>query len=286
LGAAVVEPVSQAKATKHKAMTQRVITLLYHDVFKGVDPDISGFSGANPAEYKLSIDEFESHLQAISAALKGPVISPGDIDGQTFTTPPVLLSFDDGGVSAYEHIAPMLEQHGWRGCFFITTDRIDTSSFVSRKQVQGLHQRGHAIGSHSCSHPKKISACSKEDLLNEWQRSLAVLSEIIGERVTVASVPGGFYSRQIAETAAESGVKILFTSEPVQRIVYVDGCAVVGRFSVKRGMGPAVPAEFVRGNRVRRFRQYVYWNVKKTAKAVGGPIYPWIRSMYLARKQP
>jgi len=266
-------------------MTQRVITLLYHDVINGDDSDMSGFSGANPAEYKLPVDEFASHLQAISGALVGQLISPDDIDAQTFETPPVLLSFDDGGVSSYEQIAPMLESYGWRGCFFITTDRIGTPAFVSRNQIKELHQRGHTIGSHSCSHPKKISECSKEELLDEWQRSLAILSEIIGKQVTVASVPGGFYSRQIAETAAKSGVKILFTSEPVQRIVYVDGCAVIGRFSVKRGVGSIVPVEFVQGNYVRRFRQYAYWNIKKAAKAASGPIYPWIRSMYLARKQ-
>ena len=43
-------------------MTNRVITLLYHDVIDGDDPDVSGFTGANPAEYKLSVDEFDSHL--------------------------------------------------------------------------------------------------------------------------------------------------------------------------------------------------------------------------------
>ena len=282
----MAEPISETKTAGSETVTRRVITLLYHDVIQGDDPDASGFSGANPAEYKLSVDEFASHLQAINSALSGPVISPEDIDSDSFeTTPPVLLSFDDGGVSAYEHIAPMLEANGWRGCFFITTDRIDTPAFVSRDQIIDLYQRGHAIGSHSCSHPKKISECSKEELLDEWQRSLAVLSEILGEKVTVASVPGGFYSRKIAETAAESGIKILFTSEPVQRIVNVDGCAVIGRFSVKRGMSAVVPVEFVQGNLSRRLRQYTYWNAKKLAKAASGPIYPWIRSMYLARKQ-
>ena len=266
-------------------MKQRVITLLYHDVIKGDDPDTSGFSGVNPAEYKLPTDEFASHLQAINNALKAPLIVPDNLEGQRFTSPPVLLSFDDGGVSAYDIIAPMLETYGLRGCFFITTDHIDTPAFVSSNQIKELHQRGHAIGSHSCSHPKKISECSREDLLDEWQRSLAILSEITGERITIASVPGGFYSRRIAETAAESGVKMLFTSEPVQRIVYVDGCAVIGRFSVKRGMSYVVPVEFIQGKRTRRLRQYVYWNLKKTAKAVSGPIYPWVRSMYLGRKQ-
>ena len=107
--------------------------------------------------------------------LQGPVIRPGDIGEQIFSTPPTLLSFDDGGVSAYEHIAPMLESYNWVGCFFITTDRIDTPAFVSREQIRDLHRRGHVIGSHSCSHPKKMSECSREELLEEWQRSLSCL---------------------------------------------------------------------------------------------------------------
>jgi len=266
-------------------MTDRVITLLYHDVIAGDNPDVSGFSGANPAEYKLSVDELDSHLGAIQQVMQGEVILTDSIEGQRYPTPPVLLTFDDGGVSAFEYIAPMLESRGWRGCFFITTDRIDTDAFLTRQQIRELRERGHDIGSHSCSHPRKISECSREQLLDEWKKSLKVLSEILNDEVTLASVPGGFYSRQIAETAAESGVRILFTSEPVQKIHYVNGCAVVGRFSVKRGMNAIIPVEFVSGNRVRRFRHYAYWNVKKFAKAVTGPIYPWVRSMYLSRKQ-
>ena len=266
-------------------MTERVITLLYHDVIDGEDPDASGFSGANPAEYKLSVNELDSHLDAIQRVLTSEVIVADAIHGHRYSTPPVLISFDDGGVSAYDFIAPMLESRGWRGCFFITTDRIDTKAFMTRQQIRELYFRGHMIGSHSCSHPRKISECSKEQLLDEWQKSLNVLSDILEEKVTVASVPGGFYSRQIAEAAAESGVKVLFTSEPVQRITHVDGCAVIGRFSVKRGMGAQVPVDFVTGNRIRRFRQFAYWNVKKLAKAVSGPIYPWVRSIYLSSKQ-
>lgn len=265
-------------------MKQRAITLLYHDVISGVNPDASGFSGTNAAEYKISTDEFEAHLKAIKNSLKGQIYCASGLAGQHSGQTPVLLSFDDGGVSAYKHIAPMLESFGWRGYFFVTTDRIDTAAFVSRDQIRELHRRGHVIGSHSCSHPRKITNCSREELLDEWGRSLSILAEIIGETVTVASIPGGFYSKQVVEAAYQSGVQTLFTSEPVQRIKKVAGCVVVGRFSVKRGMKPELSAEFVAGDRVRRFRQYTYWNLKKAAKAVCGPAYPWIRTRYLARK--
>ena len=265
-------------------MNRRAISLLYHDVISGNNPDDSGFAGTDAAEYKLSRDEFSIHLQAVETALQTPVITVRDLDTAATGAAPVLLTFDDGGSSAWEHIAPMLEAHGWRGCFFITTDYIDQPAFLSRDQIRDLHARGHVIGSHSCSHPLKISDCSREVLLDEWQRSLQVLEEILGEPVTIASIPGGFYARKIVETAYDAGVRTLFTSEPVQKIVQIGGCTVIGRFSVKRGDPPTLPAEFVQGRRLRRFRQYAYWNTKKLAKALTGPIYPWIRSTWLARK--
>ncbi len=265
-------------------MNTRAISLLYHDVISGDDPDDSGFEGTDAAEYKLSRDEFSTHLQAIKADLQTPVITVHGLDTATSGGPPVLLTFDDGGSSAWEYIAPMLEVHGWPGCFFVTTDYIDRPAFLSREQIRDLHARGHMIGSHSCSHPHRISDCSREELLYEWQHSLRILEEILGEPVTVASIPGGFYARKVVDTAFDSGVRTLFTSEPVQKIGHVGGCTVIGRFSVKRGDPPASPAEFVQGRRLRRFRQFTYWNIKKAAKALTGPIYPWIRTAWLARK--
>lgn len=148
-------------------MANRAIPLLYHDVIDGDDADSSGFSGTNAAEYKLSVEEFEEHISAIAAVMKNQPVSTLDLE-EMITPPPVLLTFDDGGVSSYEHIAPMLEQQGWRGFFFITTDRINTDAFLSEGQIRELHQRGHVIGSHSCSHPRRISDCTHEQLLDEW----------------------------------------------------------------------------------------------------------------------
>jgi peptidoglycan/xylan/chitin deacetylase (PgdA/CDA1 family) len=254
-------------------MKQRVIPLMYHDVISGDDPDSSGFSGPNTAEYKISLEEFDDHLRAIERELPGGVVTELVIGKQDSPARQVLLTFDDGGVSSYEHIAPMLEARGWRGYFFITTDCIDTPAFLNRDQIKELHIRGHVIGSHSCSHPANMSDCKYEQLLDEWGHSLNVLSGIIGRPVTVASIPGGRYSRKILEAAAQSGVRQLFTSEPVQKIQMVRDCAVIGRFSVQRGMKPIVPVEFIKSNRMRRFRRYAYWNLKKTAKTFAGPLF-------------
>jgi peptidoglycan/xylan/chitin deacetylase (PgdA/CDA1 family) len=264
-------------------MVSRVTALLYHDVLDGEDPDASGLPGKNSAEYKIAHDEFDRHLTAIKESLRSPVITRIS-EANNHAVPPVMFTFDDGGVSAIEIIAPALERNGWKGVFFIPTDYIGNDAFLSRDQIRELYDRGHIIGSHSCSHPKKISECTQEELLSEWCESLKILSGILERPVTVASIPGGFYSNAVVNAAIDCGVKYLFTSEPVQKVWYEGECVIIGRFSVKRGDKAQLPAEFASNNPVRMFRQYAYWNIKKLAKTISGPIYPWVRSYYLSRK--
>jgi peptidoglycan/xylan/chitin deacetylase (PgdA/CDA1 family) len=249
------------------------LSLMYHDVVEDGQWDSSGFAGPGAAVYKLEAREFEQHLAAIQTALAGnsvDVIECVEWGGSRW---PVFLTFDDGGVSASTCIAKALESRGWRGHFFITTDRLVDPAFLNPEQVGELRARGHVIGSHSCSHPRRMSYCPPEDLAREWLESIRILTGILKEPVTVASVPGGYYSRRVASAAAAAGIRYLFTSEPTARVSEVDGCRILGRYYVQRGMPPETSAAFAVGLRRARFRQALLWKCKKAAKALGGGIY-------------
>ena len=256
------------------------ITLLYHDVVERDQDDASGFPGAGAARYKLTCADFREHMQAVAGAIRERLITITDLLGGQSSAP--LLTFDDGGVSS-EVIAGMLESRGWRGHFFVTTDYIGAATFLAKEQIRDLHRRGHVIGSHSCSHPPRMSFCTREQLLEEWHKSCAVLADILGEPVTVASVPGGFYSRAVATTAAQAGIKVLFNSEPTSRPRTVEGCLVLGRYTVYRGMPAEAAAALAAGRLGPRWRQSFAWNVKKVAKAVGGRVYLSLRERLLKR---
>jgi len=260
----------------------RTLALLYHDVVEPGDWDASGFPGASAATYKLERRAFERHLAAVSAAAArrgmvqqvaaappAPTAPPGP--------PPVLFTFDDGGASAYDCVADLLEGAGWRGHFFITTDYLDAPGFVTRRQVRDLAARGHVIGTHSCSHPSRMAACRPEHLLEEWTRSTGVLADLLGEPVRVGSVPNGAFSRRVAVTAAAAGIRGLFTSEPTTRCHMVDGCVVIGRFLLRQGTPAEVAAALVSGKRGVRLRQLWFWNLKKVAKALAGDAYLALR---------
>ena len=259
------------------------LALLYHDVVEG-DDDQSGFPGGGAARYKLPRAEFTAHLDAIAAVAGFTTLRAPREAGPPGDDVSSLITFDDGGVSAATVIAGELERRGWRGYFFITVDFIGRAGFVDREQIIDLARRGHVIGSHSCSHPTRMSACPRPQLLDEWRRSREVLSEILGEPVTCASVPGGYYSRAVAETAAEAGLTHLFNSEPTTRTAEVGGCHVHGRYTIYRGMTASMAASLAAGSPPALLRQAAAWKLKKALKAVGGRAYVNVRQALLDRK--
>ena len=253
------------------------IVLLYHDVV--TEDDASGFPGGGAAQYKLRPEEFDAHLAAIASAAGAPACL---LEAAGAESP--VLTFDDGGVSAITHIAPALERRGWQGHFLVTAGYIGSHGFLDAGGVRELVRRGHSVGSHSYSHPTRMAACSRSELLEEWRRSLEFLSEIVGARVDTASVPGGYYSRAVAETASEAGIRTLFNSEPTMRVVEVDACRVFGRYTIYRGMSPGDAGRLASGSRGALLRQSVVWNLKKLLKAAGGRSYVELRGALLNRR--
>jgi len=241
--------------------------IMYHDVVEDDDFESSGFPGEGAHVYKLRRRDFERHLDAIAS-----------------TDATALLTFDDGGVSSLHPIADLLESHGWRGHFFITTDRIGTPGFLTEAQLRELHRRGHTVGSHSRSHPTRMAALTRAEMDGEWRESLTRLSGVLGDVVKVASVPGGYYSREVAESAAAAGVEVLFTSEPKAGVEMVNGCRVLGRYVVQRGMAPGWSAGFAAGRRAYCWRQSALWKAKRVAKSLGGDKYLQLRRAILERK--
>ena len=258
----------------------KALSILYHDVIDGHDFDSSGFPGPAAARYKLSLGDFEKHLEAISRVLNAPPMTIFELSETSAPRPNLLFTFDDGGTSA-QRIAKMLDQRNWRAHFFITTDYIGQPGFMSAGQIRELKQQGHVIGSHSCSHPRRMSSCSSEEVLNEWRRSTEVLTELTGDLVTIASVPRGNYSTKVAQAARQAGIKFLFTSEPTSRCHVVDGCWILGRYGIMCGTSAARAADFAMGKFLPCFKQWAAWNLKKALKSVGGNCYHRVRDLSL-----
>jgi peptidoglycan/xylan/chitin deacetylase (PgdA/CDA1 family) len=244
--------------------------LMYHDVVPGGAEDTSGFPGRDAALYKVTPETFEAHLIKISECFPARPARSGH----------PVITFDDGGVSALV-AADALERHGFVGHFFITVNYIGRPGFVDEQNICELRERGHVIGSHSCSHPLRMGHCSWAQLLEEWMRSRATLSNILGENVDVASVPGGDFAPRVAEAAARAGFTQLFTSEPTRASRRAFGLALRGRFTIQRWTTPETAASLAAGAWLPCARQAMVWNAKKISKRVGGERYLQLRKLLI-----
>jgi len=283
----------------------RAISLLFHDVYRD-DPSESGFVSAAADRYKLTVADFDAQLDGVAAARTEPPVLASAIEHRddlrvsagpprwhrTRRNPPYdsanitpfAITVDDGGESYYTTVAERLEGRGWRGHCFVTTDFIGGRGFLSRSQIRELAERGHVIGSHSASHPARFNTLPFHRIATEWARSRAALEDITGQRVDVASVPGGSYSPVVARAAGEAGIRVVFTSEPITRLGMSSGCVLVGRFTIRRGDATDRARRLVSASSGARARAWASWNAKGLVRPLLGPSYTSIADWLLATR--
>ena len=251
-------------------------TLLYHDVVEAGRYGDSGFDAGDADIYKLTRTAFAAHLAQLATMGTSPQLAPFAPSAGW------MITFDDGGASALDVIAPALEARGWRGHFFMTTGWLGESAFLSEDGLRELEARGHVVGSHSHTHPLAMASLSRTELLREWRESSEMLAGVLGKRPSVASIPGGAYSRTVAETAGEAGVRVLFTSEPTARVWQVGPVTCYGRYTVQHRTPPDTAVAYATGRGIAGVRQRLAWDGKKIVKAACGPAYRELRRRLLA----
>jgi peptidoglycan/xylan/chitin deacetylase (PgdA/CDA1 family) len=261
----------------------RIVSLLFHDVFVR-EPLESGFSSASANRYKLALRSFDDQLAHLVRSIRDSPVMAADLANASHRAETrFVMTFDDGGVSYYTSVADRLEALGWRGHCFVTTDRIGSRGFLSARQIHELDVRGHAIGTHSASHPARFSACRRDEMSWEWTRSRSVLEDLLGHPVTIASLPGGYFSGEVARTAAEAGLRVLFTSTPTTRLRQIDGCTIVGRYALRSGCSPAFAAQLARVSPWARLSVWTSWNAKSLPKKALGSSYSRVADWIAAR---
>ncbi|HLU59337.1 MAG TPA: polysaccharide deacetylase family protein [Pseudonocardia sp.] len=237
--------------------------LMLHDVLPDDRPlDQSGFTGPGPDRYKIRRRLFEAMAERARAT-------------------GTVLTFDDGGRSALDVVAPVLAEHGLRGEFFIATARLGTPGFLDRAGVAELAAAGHVVGSHSHTHPELMTRLSEEEILDEWRTSVEVLEDVTGKPVDHASVPNGFTNRAVLAAAYRAGIRTLYTSTPTRRRRTYATMDVVGRFAVLAVDAPGACVALASGAPAPRLKQQARWNALAVSKRLLGPRYPAVRSKVL-----
>jgi len=248
------------------------LSLMYHCVYSD-DEKSTGFQNNSAFIYKISEYAFRKQVEIISKYL---------IKNKINLSYPIF-TFDDGGVSFYENIAPILEKFDQRGLFFISTQYIGSKGFLTKEQIFDLYSRGHLIGSHSHSHPENMALLSDEEIDQEWKKSIAILSEIIQSKIEFASIPNGSTSKKVVELSKKNGIRYLFTSCPTTKIKDCNGILCLGRFPVRANMKNEYALSIVTNGNARK-KLYFRWLVISLLKGILGKQYLNVRNVAFRNK--
>lgn len=122
-----------------------------------------------------------------------------------------LLTFDDGHISHYEHVRPVLMDRRFAGVFFVSAGLVGQKHFMTAAHLREMVKAGFEIGSHGYDHVP-LPPLSAENLRREIRDSKKKLEDLTGAAIRSFSIPRGFYHPRIRETVKEAGYSFLFTS--------------------------------------------------------------------------
>jgi peptidoglycan/xylan/chitin deacetylase (PgdA/CDA1 family) len=122
-----------------------------------------------------------------------------------------MLTFDDGNISDYEVVFPLLIEKKIKATFFLIVNKIGSEGYLNWSQVIEMHRNGMCIGSHSFSHPR-MTTLSKKDAIRELNDSKKKIEDFLSAPVSSFSYPFGEYSLELNKLCMELGYQFIFTS--------------------------------------------------------------------------
>ena len=123
-----------------------------------------------------------------------------------------MVTFDDGYVSDYTIVFPLLESLGISATFFINTSNIGKPGFLNWSMVIEMQKKGNVFGSHGHNH-LKMTDISLQASKYEFIKSKELYELRTGERVQLFSFPYGCYNNSLLELSIECGYTNCFISK-------------------------------------------------------------------------
>jgi peptidoglycan/xylan/chitin deacetylase (PgdA/CDA1 family) len=209
----VVETPEQLVARVPKRSNPKIVILQYHNV-------VFGRTGG---EYNRDLYNFEHDLVFLRnrTQIIGiddlPYLKSGE---KKLTTDASILTFDDGDLSIYGVVFPLLKKYDIKATFFIITDFVGTVGYVNWEQLKEMSDYRNAggeqlfsIGSHSLDH-RRFDEIPAAQIPHELAESKFIIENNIGTPVWYFALPfgAGAGRKEIIDAAKNSGYRGIRTS--------------------------------------------------------------------------
>jgi peptidoglycan/xylan/chitin deacetylase (PgdA/CDA1 family) len=158
----------------------RVPILMYHYIStvpaNDPNPALRRSLSVSPTIFSQQMDQVQAHgyhsitLNQLMNAL---------YYGCPLPTKPIIFTFDDGYVDAYQNAYPILKAHGFSGMFYIITGKIGWRGQMTWSQMREMLANGMQMGSHTIHHVDigQVYLNSPQQALQELQISMSVLQQ-------------------------------------------------------------------------------------------------------------
>lgn len=196
---------TQRAAAQSAPDSIRIPILVYHSV-AGHHP------GQTPDQLKMDVDTaaFREQMSYLAEHKYSVISLAALIDALEGRTPlrdhAVVITFDDGWETQYEHAFPVLKQFGFTATFFIITKPIGHSSlYLTWDQIREMRDAGMTIGSHTRTHPTLTSP--DVSLPDEIANSRQDLERNLGTAPDYFAYPYGTWDAQVVAAVRAAGYK-------------------------------------------------------------------------------
>ncbi len=121
----------------------------------------------------------------------------------------VMITFDDTDLDQFTIAKPVLEEHHFKGVFFIMTVSLGRPHYMSKEQVRQLSDEGHYIGSHTWDH-HNVKKYQGADWVTQIEKPSRQLEQITGKKIEFFAYPFGLWNREAIPELKKRGFKAAF----------------------------------------------------------------------------
>lgn len=159
-----------------------------------------------------------SFTPSVQLSRIGALTTSGEIVYRTkqpasFSKPMISITFDDGKLTSYLNGAKQLEQHGFKGTYYVNPGLLATKGYMTGDNVVDLLSRGHQIGSHTNTHID-VTSFAPKDVVRELDLSNQAIKKYGIQDIDFASPYGKhdaaivpfIMERQASHRGTEAGI--------------------------------------------------------------------------------
>jgi len=176
-------------------------------------------------EYSLDYDVMEAQFRLLADRGIGVVTMDDFVkrleNPRPYDKKVAVISFDDGYLSMYTRLMPLLAGFGYHVTLFVYTDNVYQSARrnITWRQLREMQDHGFDIQSHSLSHADLVRVLGKGDresrhrLYEEIYLSKRVLELYLGREVRYFAFPYGSYNLELVDMCKNAGYARVFSTD-------------------------------------------------------------------------